>query len=123
MKHPSTVLPSAIHVIASTVGILCGISGMEHGFFETLQGSVAPQTLLISAIGPVQRFWPGGTETALTIIPNFLVTGILAVLGGLAVIIWPAAFMQKKEAPWSSCSSRPSNSWWVGDSLKSSWYC
>jgi hypothetical protein len=86
----------ATSVIVSTVGILCGISGIEHGFFETLQGNTVPSTLLISAIGPANRFWPGGTETALTIIPNFFITGILAMIAGLLVIIWSAAFVQKK---------------------------
>jgi hypothetical protein len=51
---------------------------------------------LISAIGPVNRFWPGGSETALTIIPNFLITGILAILASLAVIVWSAAFIPRK---------------------------
>ncbi len=87
---------SATRIIVSTVGILCGISGVEHGFFETLQGHVAPNSLLISAIGPANRFWPGGTETALTIIPSFFITGILAMLAGLLVIIWSAAFVRKK---------------------------
>ena len=86
----------ATRVIASTAGVLCGISGLEHGFFETLQGSTAPPALLISAIGPANRFWPGGTETALTIVPNYLVTGILAMLASLMVIIWSAAFIQRK---------------------------
>jgi hypothetical protein len=83
-------------VIVSAVGILFGISGIEHGFFETLQGNVAPATLLIHAIGPANRFWPGGTETAFTIVPSFFVTGLLAMLAGLLVIIWSAAFVQKK---------------------------
>lgn len=87
---------NATRIIVSTVGILCGISGVEHGFFETLQGNVAPSSLLISAIGPANRFWPGGTETALTIVPSFFVTGILAMLAGLMVIIWSAAFVHKK---------------------------
>ncbi|CAG0993702.1 hypothetical protein ANAEL_02453 [Anaerolineales bacterium] len=87
---------NATHIIVSTVGILCGISGIEHGFFETLQGNTAPDTLLIKAIGPADRFWPGGTETALTVIPSFFVTGILAMLAGLLVIIWSAGFVQKK---------------------------
>jgi hypothetical protein len=52
--------------------------------------------LLISAIGPANRFWPGGTETALTIVPNFFVSGILAMLAGLIVIVWSAGFIQKK---------------------------
>jgi hypothetical protein len=86
----------ATRAIVSTVGVLCGISGLEHGFFETLQGSVAPDGVLISAIGPANRFWPGGTETALTIIPSFLVTGILAMLASVMVIIWPALFIQRK---------------------------
>jgi hypothetical protein len=78
------------------VGILCGISGLEHGFFETLQGSAAPDGLLIAAIGPAHRFWPGGTETALTIVPNFLITGILAMLASALVIAWSAAFIHRK---------------------------
>ena len=86
----------ATHLIVSTAGILCGISGVEHGFFETLQGNTAPEGLLISAIGPANRFWSGGTETALTVIPNFLITGVLAMLAGLLVILWSAAFIQKK---------------------------
>jgi hypothetical protein len=88
--------PNAARIIVSTVGFLCGISGLEHGFFEILQGNVAPSGLLISAIGPAQRFWPGGTETALTIIPSFLITGILAMLASLMVIIWSATFIHKK---------------------------
>ncbi|MEW5868574.1 MAG: hypothetical protein AB1894_04810 [Chloroflexota bacterium] len=87
---------NATRVIASTVGVLCGISGLEHGFFETLQGSAVPSELLISAIGPAQRFWPGGAETALTIVPNFFVTGLLAMLASLLVIVWSAAFIQRE---------------------------
>jgi len=86
----------ATRTIVSAVGVLCGISGLEHGFFETLQGSSAPGGLLISAIGPANRFWPGGTETALTVIPNFFITGILAMLASFMVIIWSGLFIQRK---------------------------
>jgi hypothetical protein len=86
----------ATRVIAATAGALCGLSGLEHGLFETLQGPVAPQSLLISAIGPAQRFWPGGTETALTVVPNIFVTGILAMLASALVILCSAAFVQRK---------------------------
>ncbi len=86
----------ATRIIVSVVCIWCGISGLEHGFFETLQGNAAPEGLLISAIGPAQRFWPGGTETAFTVIPNFLVTGILAMLASLAVIVWSGWFIASK---------------------------
>lgn len=86
----------ATRVIVSTAGILCGISGLEHGFFETLQGNVAPSSLLINAIGPANRFWPGGTETALTVIPSFLITGFLAMLASLMVIYWSAKVIHRK---------------------------
>lgn len=86
----------ATRVIASAVGILCGISGLEHGFFETLQGNVAPDGILSSAIGPAHRFWSGGTLHALTIIPNYLLTGILATLFSLMVIIWSVGFIHRK---------------------------
>lgn len=87
---------SAIRVVASTLGVLVGLAGIEHGFFEMLQGNVTPGGVMIDAIGPEQRFWEYGTERALTIIPNFFVTGILAMIVGLLVTIWAAAFVQRK---------------------------
>ena len=87
---------SATRVVASTLGALVGLAGINHGFFEILQGNVAPSSLMIDAIGPAQRFWEYGTETALTIVPNFLVSGILSILVGFLVIIWAVAFVDKK---------------------------
>jgi hypothetical protein len=84
---------SATRWVASSIGALTGFASMEHGFFEVLQGSVRPSGIRIEAIGPAQRFWEHGTELALTIIPNFLVTGILAVIVGLLVIVWSVAFI------------------------------
>ena len=66
-------------------GILIGIAGVEHGIFEILQGDVPTSGLMIDAIGDAYRFWPGAMETALTIIPNYLWTGILAVFFGILV--------------------------------------
>ncbi len=51
---------------------------------------------MIEAIGPAQRFWEFGTETALTIIPSFLISGILAMIIGLLVVIWAYAFIDKR---------------------------
>ncbi|MDH5439907.1 MAG: hypothetical protein OEZ48_12085 [Candidatus Bathyarchaeota archaeon] len=87
---------SATRVVASTLGVLVGLAGIEHGFFEMLQGNVTPSDIMIDAIGPAQRFWEYGTETALTIIPNFLITGILAIVVGLLVTIWAGCYIDKK---------------------------
>jgi hypothetical protein len=85
----------ATKTVASTFGVLVGLAGIEHGFFEMLQGNVAPSDIMIDAIGPAQKFWEYATETALTIIPNFLVTGILAMIFGLLVTIWAGAFIER----------------------------
>jgi hypothetical protein len=90
---------SAARVVASTMGFLVGLFGMEHGLFEMLQGSVRPSGLIIDAIGPAQEFWPGAMEPALTIIPNLLVSGLLATIVGLLVMIWSAAFIESRHGP------------------------
>ena len=40
--------------------------------------------------------WPHGNEPAFTLIPNFLMTGIAAMIVGLAIIFWSIAFVHKK---------------------------
>ena len=87
---------SATRINAFTFGVLTGLTGIEHGFFELLQGSVVPDGLVIEAIGPEHRFWDLGTEIALTIVPNFQVTGLLAITLGLAMIVWSIAFVQTR---------------------------
>jgi hypothetical protein len=89
----------ATKIIVSTFGVLIGISGMNHGFFETLQGNTPTTGLIIQAIGEAQRMWLYGTEEAFTIVPNFLITGILAMIVGLAVIIWTVGFIHRKNGP------------------------
>jgi hypothetical protein len=83
----------ATRAVASTLGVTVGLAGIDHGIFEILQGNVAPRGLMIEAIGPAQRVWEYGVEPALTIVPSFLVTGILAVILGLLVTLWSVAFI------------------------------
>jgi hypothetical protein len=88
--------------MASTLGVVCGLSGLEHGYFKILQGNIAPEIHMISwrpmiyAIGAANRFWAYGFEYAYTIIPNYLITGILAMIFSLLVILWSAWYIQKK---------------------------
>jgi GNAT superfamily N-acetyltransferase len=85
---------SAARIIAAAFGIGAGLLGLEHGFFETQQGSGTSRGLVIHAIGsPCQPHtaWHG-CEPALTVIPSFRATGIAAMLLAAAVLIWAAAF-------------------------------
>jgi hypothetical protein len=93
---PSNKNPLMLTV--ATFSTLFGFSGVEHGLFELLQGNVAPTGLLISAIGPSQRFWLHGTEPAFTLIPNMSVTGCFAILFGLSVILWSLLGLRNRRA-------------------------
>ncbi|MBI5932385.1 MAG: hypothetical protein HY867_01655 [Chloroflexi bacterium] len=89
----------AIRITVATLGTIFGISGMNHGFFEILQGNIPTGGLFISAIGAAQKMWPHGNELAFTLIPNFLITGIAAMIVGLAIIIWSLGFVHKQNGP------------------------
>jgi hypothetical protein len=84
----------ATKTIVSTIGVILAIAGIDHGFFETLQGNRPTSGLIIKAIGPELKLW--GTEEAFTIVPNFLITGILAILVSLAIIVWSVKFIHTK---------------------------
>jgi hypothetical protein len=88
---------SPTRMIATTVGVFFGLfSSINHGIFEILQGNRLTSGLLINAIGEAQRFWPDGTEPAFTLIPNYMITGIAAVLVGVAIIIWSIWYLPTK---------------------------
>jgi len=86
---------SRLRLTASIFGVYAGLLGIEHGFFETLQGNVAPKSIRIMA-SPLELPFPFGHEPAMTLIPNFLVTGIAAIVSGLAIIAWSTAFLQRR---------------------------
>lgn len=86
---------SALGWSAAVYGIYAGLLGVEHGLFETLQGSTAPAHLRIFAASWELPF-PFGHEPALTVIPNFLATGLVAMTLGVAAIFWSTRFLRGK---------------------------
>jgi len=82
-------------VVAAALGVCVGVSGLDHGFFEALQGNTSTPALIVQAIGPAQRMWIHGTEEAFTLVPNFLVTGILAMVVGVLTIAWSIGFIDR----------------------------
>jgi hypothetical protein len=89
----------ATRIIVAAMGIMLGIAGMNHGLFETLQGNTPTNGLIIQAIGDAQQMWLYGTEEAFTVLPNFLLTGILAIITSIAIMIWSVGFVHKKHGP------------------------
>jgi hypothetical protein len=87
--------------VSSIVGIIAGLLGIMHGYFEILQHNVAISGILIDAKTgksiTINLIASGQTgEPAVTIIPNFLVTGLLAIIFSIAVIVCAAVFIQRK---------------------------
>ncbi len=85
--------------ITSVLGITFAIAGIHHGFFETLQGNKPTESFAIRSIGPEQLMWEHGTDDAVTIIPNFLMTGIAAIAVSLIIIVWSVSFIQRRHGP------------------------
>jgi len=89
----------ATRITAFLFGVFCGWLGLGHGYLEVLHGNVPTGGVAIDANNNLfnGRF-PGfsGNEPAMTIIPNFLVTGILAIIVSLAIILWSTFLVQRK---------------------------
>lgn len=93
-----TAIPttSAARLTASLFGVGIGFAGLVHGIGEVLQGNIAPSGMVIDSwtTGPIASNLGG--EPAMTIVPNLLITGILAIGVSLVIMIWAALFVQRK---------------------------
>ncbi len=84
---------SKTRLAASAIGIFGGLGGASHGPGEMLQGNIAPNSLVIEAWSELTAL---AGEPAMTIIPSFLVSGVLTFIVGLMVAVWAAKFVQRK---------------------------
>ncbi|HSK90803.1 MAG TPA: hypothetical protein VK875_05785 [Euzebyales bacterium] len=78
------------------LGTLVGLAGVEHGIGEMLQRPVRPDGLFIQSWPDARSLEILSGEPAMTVIPNLLVTGVLAVLVGLAVAAWSIWFAGRR---------------------------
>ena len=92
----------ATKTAATWLGIVAGIAGLEHGYFEFLQGNIPTPGLAFPSWGPPcvpEEIWHA-CEPAMSILPNFLITGILAMLLSVALIVWAGWFVQRRHGGW-----------------------
>ena len=75
-------------IVVAAFGLLGGLTGIIAGWFEIQQGNIVPNGIVISTIGPKYSMANDFTYFAITIIPDLLITGILAIIVSILVIIW-----------------------------------
>jgi hypothetical protein len=92
---------TATRAVASILGILLGISSVNHGLLETFQGNRRTSGFFAKALGPGRSWtvWTRGSEPAFTLVHNFLLTGVLATIAGLLLIFWPLRFIHRRHGP------------------------
>jgi hypothetical protein len=96
MENIQNIQNKSTHRVISIIGAIGGFVSIEHGFFELMHGNVPTNGIQIEAIDSAMRFEGGVGEMALTLIPNFLITGIAAVLIGISLIVWSTFFIGRK---------------------------
>jgi hypothetical protein len=89
---------NATKVTVSTFGAIVGLVGIEHGIGEALQGNIAPSGLVVLSWPRSEFFRILAGEPAMTVVPNLLVTGILAIFVSLVFLVWTTVFVERKNA-------------------------
>ena len=89
-------IKSATKVVISVFSIVLGLAGIEHGIGEVLQGNIAPGGIVVKSWGESTLFSILAGEPAMTVIPNLLITGALAIIVSLSIMVWAVAFVQRK---------------------------
>lgn len=87
---------SATKTTVSTFGAIIGIAGIEHGIGEILQGNMPPAGIVIESWPNSDLYKALSGEPAMTIIPNLFITGILAIMISVLLMIWVMKFIEKK---------------------------
>lgn len=86
----------ALRLTVSTFGLVAGLAGLEHGLGELLQGDRAPAGLVIESWPDAPAFRILAGEPALTLIPNLRLTGLLAIITSLALMVWVMVFIERR---------------------------
>lgn len=88
----------ATRVIVSLVAMYAAFLGILHGYFELNHSAGTPEGIFIEAIGascdPATAFhacWP-----AMTLVPDYQISGILAFSVASLVLVWTMAFIEHK---------------------------
>jgi hypothetical protein len=71
--------------------------GSSHGPGEILQGNVAPKGILIMAWPQLASSGLAG-EPAVTVVPSFLLAGILTIIVAGLLVVWAGTCLERKQS-------------------------
>jgi len=89
----------SVWITTMVTGITVAVAGFHHGLFETLQGNQPTEGIGIHSIGPQHVRWEHGTDDAVTVIPNFLATGLAAMAVSLGIMGWCVSGLRQRHGP------------------------
>ncbi len=98
MSDKLSKVNSRMYHIARIFGVLSGIGGLIHGVGEVLQGNTPTGAFYFNSWNRGPIFESMGGDPAVSLVQNYLITGILTLIVSLATLIWAAAYMRRKGA-------------------------
>ena len=90
---------SGLRLVVASFAILCGVTGVTAGIFEISQGNIETEGFVITTIDPEHALAGELTYFAVTVIPNMAITGIVAIVVSMVVVVWAVFFVQRKHGP------------------------
>ena len=96
---PASPLNRTVWITSVVLGTTLASGGFHHGLFGTLQGNRPTPGFAIQSIGPEHVRWEYGTDDPITLIPNFLLTGVAAMALSLAIVAWSALGLLRRRGP------------------------
>lgn len=79
---------TATRITVSAFGVLAGLAGIEHGVGEIRQGGEQPDGIAFESWPDTGAFAPLDGEPAMSLVPNLLVSGVLAIVVSVVFIVW-----------------------------------
>ncbi len=98
-RTPTRLINPETRTTTAVLGVMLAIAGFHHGVLEIIQGNQSTGALFFMAVVPGQLMWPEGTEGAFTLIPNFLMTGVVACIVALAAAAFAWVDLDRPYAP------------------------
>lgn len=94
-KQIPSINPS-MYLIARIFGIFAGIGGLTHGVGEMLQGNTSTGVMFFNSWNRGPIFESMGGDPAISLVHNYLVTGILTFIVSLVTLIWSAYYLRRR---------------------------